>query len=70
MSYHRACVATKAVMQPLVTRGFAENKGRAYELTPAGKREAEKIIREGGDRKFVTYPGISIGSEVMIVSGR
>ena len=69
MSYHRACVAAKVIMQPLIRRGYVSlNSCKNYELTPAGKKAAAAVMREFNGKHIETYGGISIGSEVMIVS--
>jgi molybdenum-dependent DNA-binding transcriptional regulator ModE len=67
MSYHRACVASKRIQEPLLRRGLVRtNSTGSYELTATGKREAEKFMEQYKGKHLETYRGLSIGCEVMI----
>jgi hypothetical protein len=68
MSFHRVCVCAKDIQAPLVRRGFSKNvREGTYEITATGKAEAKRLLKEYTGKHLVTYRGISIGSEAIIV---
>jgi hypothetical protein len=68
MRFHRACVTSKKIIGPLLTRGFARAiNSESYELTKNGIAASDEFAKSYAKKRIKTYRGLSIGNEVMIV---